>query len=173
MKILIFILLISSCFQNKLIAQNHFAFLDLNKDSDFNYNAINKFNYNPKTTLDSVFNPVLGNFKVYRFIETIYDYSFDSDSIKEFHKLLIIKTNSLNKIIDAYCYLLEWEEYPSSCALYRFNKTKTKKFQANFSLSDIQFKLIGDNEYCTRDSFLNLNQIIIWEETKFSENTNK
>jgi len=68
--------------------------------------------------LNSVFKPVEGKFKVYRFLAMYQGLSF-SDKQKEFHDVLIVKTNAKGKIIEAYQYTLEWAEPPFNTDLYR------------------------------------------------------
>jgi hypothetical protein len=67
--------------------------------------------------LDNVFKPVKGIFTVYRFIATYEGLSFTGKQ-KEFHDILIVKTDAKNKIILAYQYTLEWSDVPSETDLY-------------------------------------------------------
>ena len=69
------------------------------------------------TLLDNVFKPIKGKFTVYRFLATYQGLSF-TDKQKEFHDILIVKTDSKNKIIIAYQYTLEWAEPPFETDLY-------------------------------------------------------
>jgi hypothetical protein len=139
-------------------SQNTYVLLDSKLDSDINYAAISEGNFSPKNALDSVFNYVSGSFKVYRFIEVNYGYGFESDSLTTFRDILIIKTNSSGKIIDAFQYTLEWAEPPSTCDLYRLNKGKGIKLDSKLNLSSLRFKLVNEPSYCGRDPYLYLSQ---------------
>src|SRR5450631_2539829 len=70
--------------------------------------------------LNKVFEPIKGKYTVYRFIAKYIGMSF-TDQQKEFHDLIIVKTDSKSEIIEAYQYTLEWADspdvdlYTSSC----------------------------------------------------------
>src|SRR5688572_21901127 len=70
--------------------------------------------------IDNVFKPVKGESTVYRFIATYLGLSFTNEQ-KEFHDILVVKTDSKNKVIIAYQYTLEWAERPSETDLYVSN----------------------------------------------------
>jgi len=144
-------------------SQNGYYLLDYKTESDINYVAITQSNFSPINALDSVFNFVPGKFNVYRFIEINYGYGFDSDSLTAFRDILILKTNSSNKIVDAFQYTLEWAEMPSSCDLYRLNKMKKRTFTPDFNMSNLQFKIVGDTEVCSRDPYFVISQKLFWK----------
>jgi hypothetical protein len=68
--------------------------------------------------LESVFKPAKGNYTVYRFIATFKGESVTGGE-KEFHDLLIVKTDKTGKILDALQYTLEWAEPPMEFDLYK------------------------------------------------------
>ncbi len=85
-------------------------------NSDFDYSKLNNIDDNIKDTLSvktamQIFEPVPGQYKYYQFIAT-YKAPVCCDGIgfKDYHDILIIKTNKENGIIDAYQYTLEWAE---------------------------------------------------------------
>jgi hypothetical protein len=91
--------------------------------SDFYYAKLDNVDGNIKDTLNlrhlmPMFEPVTGNFTYYQFTSTFKGYSFDGIE-KDFHDILIIKTNKANYIIDAYQYTLEWAELPCQYDLYK------------------------------------------------------
>lgn len=68
--------------------------------------------------LESVFKPAKGNYTVYRFIATFKGESVTGGE-KEFHDLLVVKTDKAGKILDALQYTLEWAEPPMEFDLYK------------------------------------------------------
>ena len=67
--------------------------------------------------INNVFQPVKGKFTVYRFLAIFQGLSF-TNTEKEFHDIIIVKTDAKNKIISAYQYTLEWAEPPMETDLY-------------------------------------------------------
>ena len=68
--------------------------------------------------MDNVFKPVRGKFIVYRFMATYQGLSF-TNKPKEFHDVIIVKTDETNKIVSGYQYTLEWAEPPMETDLYQ------------------------------------------------------
>jgi hypothetical protein len=66
---------------------------------------------------------------------------------KEFHDVLIVKTNQDNKIVDAYQYTLEWAEPPSACDLF---KSSCKNLSLTNKMSVEKLKLVRQG--CTDGS---------------------
>lgn len=96
-------------------------------NSDFNYSKLNNIDGNIKDTLNlknlmPIFEPVGGQYVYYQFIATFKGHSFE-ELDKDFHDILIIKTDNESKIIDAYQYTLEWAEPPLQFDLYRSDIT--------------------------------------------------
>jgi hypothetical protein len=94
-------------------------------NSDFNYSKLDDIDGNIKDTINlrnivPIFEPVSGPYVYYQFISTFKGHSFD-ELDKDFHDILIIKTDNENKIIDAFQYTLEWAEPPLQFDLYRSN----------------------------------------------------
>ncbi len=92
-------------------------------NADFDYSKLNDIDDNIKDTLNiknlmPIFEPTSGHFTYYQFISTFKGHSFQEVD-KDFHDILIIKTDGENKIIDAYQYTLEWAEPPLQFDLYK------------------------------------------------------
>ena len=96
------------------------------ENADFNYSKIHSVsNISIYDTIEdipiwfkSVFEPVKGRFTYYQFQSTYLRMS-KAEGKKEFHDLMIIKTDSSNNIIDAFQYTLEWAEPPFEYDLFR------------------------------------------------------
>ena len=97
-------------------------------NADFNYTKLEDMYSCIKDTLNirnvmPVFEPINGQFNYYQFLATFkgecYMESWDTLVIKDFHDILIIKTDRNNKIIDAFQYTLEWAEMPIQYDLFR------------------------------------------------------
>jgi hypothetical protein len=71
-----------------------------------------------RETRQNVFNPTKGNYTVYMFIATFKGQSFDNTE-KDFHDILVLKTDKKKQILEAYQYTLEWAEMPFSYDLYQ------------------------------------------------------
>src|SRR5690606_9680859 len=90
------------------------------ENSDFNYSKLDDIDGNKMDTLNArnlmpVFEPISGQYKYYQFLSTFVGEGYNADGpplFKDFHDILIIKTDNENKIIDAYQYTLEWAEPP-------------------------------------------------------------
>lgn len=101
------------------------------KQSDFNYSELDNIDKRELDTFNewdikSVFEPVSGQYNYYQFIATYIGegYRFDGPRLfKEFHDVLIIKTNDENKILDAYHYTLEWAEPPLQYDVFKSSAT--------------------------------------------------
>jgi len=97
-----------------------YKLIDKTVSADINYHAIDAidtFTHGIKM-LNQVFKPAKGKYIVFRFIATYTGLSY-TDKTKEFHDIIIVKTNQSNRIIDAYQYTLEWAELPSDTDLYK------------------------------------------------------
>ena len=97
-----------------------YKLLDKTVSADINYSQINVLDTKVRgmALLDQVFNPIKGEFTVYRFMAIFNGQSFTGKT-KEFHDILIVKTDSKGKIFDAYQYTLEWAELPAENDLYK------------------------------------------------------
>lgn len=144
-------------------AQNNFVLLDVTENSEIIKDvSVRLDSTNKADLLNTLFKPKLGKFKTYRFLEIYYGespkYLPDSSVIVLLHDVLILTVDKKNRIIDGYHYSLEYADFPSSCDLYRFYKTRHIKLNTKLELSSLKFKLVNDPEYCGRDSFLYLSQ---------------
>lgn len=96
-------------------------------NADFNMPQLHNIDHFRKdsTSLRKIFEPVSGRYNYYQFVATfkgqgmIFPGDDLKDSIQTFHDILIVKTNSENRIIDAFQYTLEWAEYPCQYDLFR------------------------------------------------------
>lgn len=69
-----------------------------------------------------VFEPIRGKYKCYQFISTSVGQAYNADGpplYKDFHDILIVKTDNEDKIIDAYHYTLEWAERPLQYDIFK------------------------------------------------------
>ena len=92
-------------------------------NADFNYSGLNDMESYIMDTIKTanvmpVFEPINGQFDYYQFIATFKGESYEG-GIKDFHDILIIKTDKENKIIDAFQYTLEWAESPIQYDLFK------------------------------------------------------
>ncbi|WCM43176.1 hypothetical protein MG290_05825 [Flavobacterium sp. CBA20B-1] len=116
-------------------------------NSDFNYSKLNGIDGHKMDTLNirniiTVFEPVRGEFNYYQFLATFKGEGYNSGEapiIKDFHDILIIKTDSDNNILDSYHYTLEWAEIPLQ---YDVFKGSSKNLKLTDSLQISKLKLI-------------------------------
>jgi hypothetical protein len=116
------------------------------ENSDFNYSKLDDIDGNKLETLNvrnlmPVFEPVSGQFKYYQFLSTFVGQAYNADGpplFKDFHDILIIKTDNENKIIDAYHYTLEWAEPPLQ---YDVFKSSAKNISLTNKMDINQLKL--------------------------------
>ena len=114
-------------------------------NSDFNYSKLNKIDKHKIETLNirnlmPVFEPVSGQFNYFQFVATFkgegYNYG-DASIIKNFHDILIIKTDSENNILDCYHYTLEWAEIPLQYDVFK-GSAKNVKLTDSLEISKLQ-----------------------------------
>jgi len=79
---------------------------------------------------------VKGEYTVYKYLIEYVGKSAEKGESK-FHDLLVIKTDSSGKILDAYKYTLEWADSPS-LALYRM-KSKELYLKPDLKINDLGF----------------------------------
>lgn len=116
------------------------------ENSDFNYSRLDHIDGNKMDTLNvrnlmPIFEPISGQFKYYQFLSTYIDQAYNPDGrplFKEFHDILIIKTDKENKIIDAYHYTLEWAEPPFQYDLFR-SSCKSISLTNNLDINQLKF----------------------------------
>lgn len=135
------------------------------ENSDFNYsklddidgNKINKLNVG---NLMPIFEPVSGQFKYYQFLSTFVSQAYNPDGpalLKDFHDILIIKTDNDNKIIDAYHYTLESAELPLQ---YDVFKSSAKDIYLTKNIDINQLKFIRTYSWSDSNNELKENGII-------------
>ena len=126
--------------------------------SDFNYKAFEHFDTLSPLQIRNVFNPIKGLFTVYTFIAKYSGVSVTNNE-KEFHDILIIKTNEENEIVDAYQYTLEWAEPPLSIDLYKPTR-KGMKLKSGISIKPMKFRsatyTIHERDTLNEDGILQL-----------------
>ena len=116
------------------------------ENSDFNYSKLDDIDGHKINTLNiknlmPVFEPVLGKYKYYQFISTFTGQAYNVDGpplFKEFHDILIIKTDNQNKIIDAYQYTLEWAEPPLQFDVFK-NSAENINLTDNLDIAKLKF----------------------------------
>ncbi|TKC09688.1 hypothetical protein [Pedobacter frigoris] len=125
------------------------------KNADFNNSKLGSIDDNIENertlkNLMPIFDAVPGKFNYYQFIATFKGDAYNYGGpllVKEFHDILIIKTNNDNKIIDSYWYTLEWAEVPLQYDLFR-SSVKNLKLSEGLSTTQLKFK----REYDSSDS---------------------
>ncbi|HEV8506060.1 MAG TPA: hypothetical protein VGQ53_11690 [Chitinophagaceae bacterium] len=130
-------------------------------NSDFNYTKLNDIDGNIKDTLNiinsiSIFEPTNGQFLYYQFLSTFIGEGYNSDGppiLKEFHDILIIKTDKNNIILDAFQYTLEWAERPLQYDLFK-SSAKGVVLTNNLDINHLIFK----RTYSLRKDSENLNE---------------
>lgn len=99
--------------------------------ADFTYHKLADIDANigralTPTTLMPAFAPVNGPYNYYLFQATFQGEAYHADdsepAVKNFHDILIIKTNDDHRIIDAYHYTMEWAEVPLQHDLFRLSQ---------------------------------------------------
>lgn len=135
------------------------------KNADFNYSKLNAIDENTKGAIDTknlmpVFEPISGTFNYYQFLATFKGKAYNGGeaiTIKDFHDILIIKTDQNNKIIDAYQYTLEWAEPPLQYDLF---KSSAKNLVLTDTLNIKQLKFKRTYSWNEKDKMLKENGII-------------
>jgi hypothetical protein len=112
------------------------------ENSDFNYSKLDDIDVNKMDTLNArnltpVFEPVNGHFNYYQFLATFKGESYEGGA-KDFHDILIIKTDNENKIIDAYQYTLEWAEPPLQYDVFK-SSIKNISLTNNMDIMQLKF----------------------------------
>ena len=131
------------------------------ENADFNYSRINSFcNIEVYDTINdaqiwinSVFEPIQGRFNYYQFQSTYLGMS-KAEGKKEFHDILIVKTDSSNTVIDAFQYTLEWAEPPFEYDLFR-STTSNIQLSNNLDIRKLGFQRIytdGSEDLDLKDS---------------------
>lgn len=89
-------------------------------NAEFNYDQLNNIDEYLSVNRDvrKLFEPTIGNYKIYLFEAEYYGETPLKDS-KKFHDILVVKTDSSNTILDAFHYTLEWAEPPFQFDLFR------------------------------------------------------
>ena len=133
--------------------------------SDFDYSKLDDIDNSfglfkkPKKII-TAFEPINGKYNYYQFIATFKGQSYNDAGptlIKEFHDILIIKTDSKNKIIDAYQYTLEWSEPPFQYDVYK-STAKNLVLSDGLHLNDL--KLTRTYSWDEKDKKFSENGII-------------
>ncbi len=136
----VMLILLALVFTGKIMSQQKvYKLLDKTPFANINHHLLDAIDTaRPRFPLmDNAFKPQKGRFIVYRFIATFVGTSFTNKQ-KEFHDVLIVKTNKQNKIIDAYQYTLEWADVPDA-DLYE-STCKERYLTDNMPIGDFIFK---------------------------------
>jgi hypothetical protein len=114
-------------------------------NTDFDYSKLDDIDNSyglfkkPKKII-TAFEPINGKYNYYQFIATFKGSSYNDAGpslIKDFHDILIIKTNNENQIIDAYQFTLEWSEPPFQYDVYKASP-KNLKLTDNLILENLK-----------------------------------
>jgi len=126
-------------FDTALSAQTkEYKLITKTEGADFNYKGLKHIDdIKTREARRNIFNPIKGKFTVYVFMTTYKGLSFDNIE-KDFHDILIVKTNKEQKIIDAYQHTLEWAELLYSFDLYR-TSVKGLTLTNQFSIDKLKF----------------------------------
>lgn len=116
------------------------------ENSDFNYSRLDDIDSYKMDTLNiknlmPVFEPVSGQYKYYQFLSTFVGEAYNGDGpplFKDFHDILIIKTDNDNKILDAYQYTLDWAEPPLQYDMFK-SSINNIFLKNNMDISQLKF----------------------------------
>lgn len=151
LKFTIFILTFFICNRTVFAQAKEYKLISRTENADFNYNSLAFIDTTTtRGTRRIVFDPVRGKYTVYFFMATYKGLSYNNTE-KEFHDILVVKTDGKQKILDAYQYTLEWAEPPFSYDLY---KAKGKGLTLINQLSVEKFLFCRVNYYKESDSKL-------------------
>jgi len=131
---------------NQIFSQNNqtkeYKFLDKTLNADIDYKAFYVLDtLSPgMSLLERAFRPIKGDFIVYRFLAIFKGVSFTEEE-KEFHDILIVKTDSNNKIIHGYQYTLEWAEPPLEYDLFK-SHCKNTYLKDSMNIKELVLKRI-------------------------------
>lgn len=115
----IFILTFFICDTTLFAQTKEYKLITKTENADFNYRFLDFIDtIRTREARRNVFNPVKGKNTVYVFTATYKGLSYDNTE-KNFQDILIVKTDSKQKILDAYQHTLEWAEPPFSYDLYK------------------------------------------------------
>jgi|AVFP01.1.fsa_nt_gi hypothetical protein len=135
------------------------------RNADFDYSMLNAIDDNINDTINRrnlmpIFEPIRGDFEYYQFLATYKGESYVAAApsvIKDFHDILIVKTDDNKKIIDAYQYTLEWAEVPLQ---YDVFKSEAVDLNLKDDLEIKELKLTRTYSWNDKNNELNQNGII-------------
>lgn len=93
-----------------------------------------------RETRRDAFNPIKGRYTVYVFIAAFKGFSFNNTE-KDFHDILVVKTDKRQRILAAYQYTLEWAEKPFTYDLYKATP-KEVTLTNGLSLKKLRFRKV-------------------------------
>lgn len=145
------IVLIFSCcstVKQRKIEKNDYYLLDTFLMSDFNYNDIDSidlksFSGGRHSMLNTVFKPIKGKFRIYRFLSYDYGITFEghADSI---NTLIELKVDENNIIIDGFSYFLQNPNFPSIGDVFRLS-AKGLELRNGMRVETLEFKRYIDS----------------------------
>ncbi|SEG21181.1 hypothetical protein SAMN05421847_1752 [Halpernia humi] len=121
-----------------------FKLIEKKESSEINYLTIKNIN-SLNHGLDSMkvyFKPVKGQYTTYTFVKEFDGIKSDDFNKTKLHDIVILKTDSLNNILDGFYYRLDWAEVPSQFMIFR-SFAKNLKLKDNLNISELEFY----NEY--------------------------
>jgi hypothetical protein len=140
--------------------QKEYILLDKTSSADIDRSFILRLDKAPRglPMLDSLFKPVKGAYTVYRFLATFRGKSYTGQE-KEFHDLLLVKTDDNSKVIKAYHYTLEWAEMPLEQDMY-ISTSKDLFLKNGLTIDAFSFERPW---YDDADKKLKDNGVVRWE----------
>lgn len=138
-------------------------------ESDLNYKMLNDFNSSVKKRkgkeagILEIFRSVEGKCHYYKFIAKykgepiVFPDEEPNSEQTVFHDILILKTDSLNTIIDGYQYTIEWGESPFDSDLYRVT-VKGIPLKKNLNIKELKMQSIYDKSDFEQEGILDLQQ---------------
>lgn len=129
-------------------------------NADFDYSKLEDidkgYSLLPKPrSIITLFEPIRGKYNYYQFIATFKGRSYNDGGptlTKDFHDILIIKTDKEDKILDSYQYTIEWAELPCQFDLYRGS---ARNILLKNDLEIANLKLIRANDWKEEDRSMN------------------
>ena len=130
----------------KLNAPKIYVLQQIADNADFDYSKLEDLDasiheVHSKNRIQ-IFEPVIGAYRYYQFLSSYIGQAYNDVGqplFKEFHDVLIVKTDRSNTIIDAYQYTLEWAEPPHQYDLYK-SSAQNITLVNDLSISKLKFK---------------------------------
>lgn len=122
-----------------------YRLIDKTNGANIDYNRLQDLNIYSSgyALLNSVFKPIEGKYKVYRFVSTYKGLSHRTEKTEFFHDIIVLETDVSNHIVDAYQYTLEWSEMPLTLDLYKMSNIQII-LKNHMDIGLLRFKQVPD-----------------------------